>query len=57
MTDHNKSTNIKTCLVAPQAKGHNSTKQVRTMLIATPGCFEAHLSRSQALQLCSSCPA
>jgi hypothetical protein len=29
--------NIKTCLVAPQAaKGHNLTKQVRTMLIATP---------------------
>jgi hypothetical protein len=22
--------------VAPQAKGHNSTKQVRTMLIGTP---------------------
>jgi hypothetical protein len=22
--------------VAPQAKGHNSTKQVRTLLIATP---------------------
>jgi hypothetical protein len=25
--------------VALQAKGHNSTKQVRNMLIATPGCF------------------
>jgi hypothetical protein len=36
MTEHNKSTNIKICLVAPQAKGHNSTKQIRTMLIGTP---------------------
>jgi hypothetical protein len=33
--------------VAPQAKGHNSTK-LRTMLIATPD-----LPRSQASQVCS----